>query len=316
MRSLGLICLAFTTSLCCGCSGDDDSAPGPGKTGGLDPATAPHVEVDRFSSSAGMLMVRDGTNGLPGPNEPIDFDSGAPFVTQGFGPAGEVVKYYNFDVQPTAPAPIYALFRAGEDKPVSGQLNVVDVVPGDEGYNDFWQVMKVTVPSDYVANTVTSAAEIRAQGFSVESTDMLVNCPIVPEGSSAKLRVDSEPTGLSHGWYRDRVVSYLTFSEAALSAGAQGEVPLAPIYVTFNVNPAPDEPMSGPASGFRVESGSMQTHNVPATLPTDPGYSPLWAVHIYDDADFASVMDLATASKAKILEPNGPTVNCPIVAVD
>ena len=60
----------------------------------------------------------------------------------------------------------------------------------------------------------------------------------------------------------------------------------------------------------------MQTHNVPSTLPTQAGYSPLWAVRIYDDADFASVMDLATASEAKLLEPNGPKVNCPIVSVE
>jgi hypothetical protein len=31
-------------------------------------------------------------------------------------------------------------------------------------------------------------------------------------------------------------------------------------------------------SGFRIEPNSPQTHNVPATLPGDPGYSPLWLV--------------------------------------
>ena len=76
---------------------------------------------------------------------------------------------------------------------MSGQLNVIDVLPGDQGYNDFWQVMKVTVPAGYVANTVTSVAEIGAQGFPVEATDMLVNCPVVPKGSSAALRLKDEP---------------------------------------------------------------------------------------------------------------------------
>jgi hypothetical protein len=55
---------------------------------------------------------------------------------------------------------------------------------------------------------------------------------------------------------------------------------------------------------------------VPATLPTDPGYSPLWAVHIHDNAAFPTVMNLTTATAATILEPNGPTVNCPIVSVE
>lgn len=114
------------------------------------------------------------------------------------------------------------------------------------------------------------------------------------------------------GWYRDQVVYYFNFFEADL-APAAGVVPTSPIYVTFNANPG--DPGGGPASGFVTEPGTAQTHNVPATLPGDPGYSPLWAVHIYDNAAFGTVMNLDTASAAKMLEPNGPTVNCPIVSV-
>ena len=69
----------------------------------------------------------------------------------------------------------------------------------------------------------------------------------------------------------------------------------------------------GPAS--RPSSGSEQTHNVPATLPGDQGYSPLWLVAVYDNADFPSVHDLATVLKAKVLAPGVATVNCPIVFV-
>jgi hypothetical protein len=280
----------------------------------LDPETAPKVTVDRFSETAAMLMVRTADNGLPAAGEPVDFDSGAPFVTKGRGPGGEIVRYYNFDVQPTTPAPIYALFRQGESTPVDGQLNIVDVVPGDAGYNDFWLVSKVTVPANYVANTVTSVTEIFDAGYDVASTDMIVNCPIVPPGSTAMLRFKpTESPELTRGWYRDQVVYYFNFFEAELTAAA-GKVPTSPIYVTFNTNPG--GPGGGPASGFVVEPGTDQTHNVPATLPTDPGYSPLWAVRIYDNAAFSTVMNLSTASAARILEPNGPTVNCPIVSVE
>jgi hypothetical protein len=69
-----------------------------------------------------------------------------PFITKGFTPSGQTVEYYNFDVQPTAPAPIWVLFKQGESNPVSGQLNIINVIPGDAGYNDFWQVYKVIVP--------------------------------------------------------------------------------------------------------------------------------------------------------------------------
>src|SRR6185503_5860384 len=130
---------------------------------------------------------------------------------------------------------------------------------------------------------------------------------------TAKLRFKpTESPELTRGWYRDQVVYYFNFFEADL-APAAGKVPTSPIYVTFNKNPG--DPGGGPASGFVTETGTAQTHNVPATLPGDPGYSPLWGVHIYDNAGFAYVMNLDTASAATILEPNGPTVNCPIVSV-
>jgi hypothetical protein len=55
---------------------------------------------------------------------------------------------------------------------------------------------------------------------------------------------------------------------------------------------------------------------VPATLPGDAGYSPLWLVAVYDNADFPSVHDLATALKAKVLAAGVATVNCPIVFIE
>jgi hypothetical protein len=261
--------------------------------------------VDRFSATAGHLMVRDAANGLPAAGAPIDFDQG-PFVTTGLSPAGQTTRYYNFDVQPTAPASIYVLVRG--DQAVAGQLNIVDVVPGDAGYNDFWRVVTVDVPDDYVANSVTSLAGIEASGFAMTTTENLVNCPIVPEGSMARSRFGGASAELHRGWYRDQVVSYFTFEEKALSGAA---VPTSPIYVTFNVNPGEDG--GGPPSGFVTEAGSNRTHNVVATSPAMPGYSPLWAVQIYDNADFASVTNLATAQQARVLASDAALVNCPII---
>ncbi|MFC7201937.1 hypothetical protein ACFQJC_00265 [Haloferax namakaokahaiae] len=278
----------------------------------MDPMSAPRAEIDRFSEAAGTLMVRTDENGLPGPNEPVDFDHG-PFITQGLGPDGEVVRYYNFDVQSTTPAPIYVLFREGEDTPVEGQLNVIDSIPGDDGYNDFWAVHTVTVPDDYEANTVTSLADIGDAGYEITETDMIVNCPVVPDGSTATMRYDDGDAGLVEGWYRGQIVSYFQFTEASL-AMTDGSVPLSPIYVAFNVNPGEDG--GGPPSGFVTEEGSEQTHNVVATLPDDSGYSPLWFVNIYDNADFGMVSDLGSATNAEQLASGAANVNCPIVSVE
>jgi hypothetical protein len=279
------------------------------QTHGKDPATAAKVSVDRFSDQAANLMKRSATPALPAANQPIAFDSGAPFITSGLGPRGEHVRYYNFDVQPTTPAPIYAFFRAG-GVAVDGQLNVVDVVPGDPGYNDFWQVHKVTVPSSYVPNSVTSLAEITAAGFPIEPTQMLVNCPVVPDGSVATLRFSGESSSLQSGWYKGMVVKYFSFDEKALSGAT---VPVAPIFVTFNINP--NKPGGGPGSGFMTEPGSAQTHNVVPVLPADTGYSPLWSVDVYDNAAFASVTDLPTVQAAPQLGNGVASVNCPIVEV-
>lgn len=271
------------------------------------------VEVDRFSPEAGMLMVRDSVNGLPGPNEPVDFDF-PPFITMGFGPQGQFVSYYNFDVQPKTPAPIYVLFRDGDSTPVAGQFNIIDVIPGDEGYNDFWHVQKVTVPADYEANAATSLDDLQDEEYMIEPTELLVNCPVVPAGSVARKRLNNESPELTTGWYKDMLVFYFNFSEKALMPDESGMVPVSVIHVTFNINP--DQPGGGPASGFRMDSSLMRTHNVTSTLPQDNDYSPLWQVNVYDNADFDSVKDLTSALNANTLVTGAADVNCPIVEID
>jgi hypothetical protein len=276
----------------------------------VDPDTSQRASIDRFSEEAGNLFIRDEMNNFPEPNQPINFDQ-VPFITAGLGPGGELISYYNFDVQPTEPAPIYVFFREGESSPVEGQLNVIDVIPGDEGYNDFWQVQKVTVPSEYAANTVTDFAEIVTNGYTIEETEILVNCPVVPEESFANFRLNSDDTGLHGGWYKGKVVFYFNFSEKELNVDVNDMVPLSPIYVTFNINPG--DPGGGPPSGFLVEQSTGRTHNVTATLPDDDNYSPLWLVNIYDNSDFPNVHDIVSASSANILVTGAANVNCPIV---
>lgn len=281
---------------------------------GVNPDTSAVVAVDRFSDSFAHLFARSKNSTLPAANAPIDFDE-APFITRGLGPSGKPVIYYNFDVLSTTPDPIYVLFRAGEAAPVAGQLNIIDTIPGDVGYNDFWNVVKVTVPAGYVANTATSYAELTAAAYPLEFTDTIVNCPVVPAGSTATLRYSAaEAATLTRGWYKGQVVNYFNFAERALVADATGRVPLSDIYVLFNQNPEDGNPASGPASGFRTESGSEQTHNVLETLPEDSGYSPLWSVSVLDGADFGAVKNLATASAATLFAAGVATVNCPVVA--
>ena len=129
-------------------------------------------------------MVRNSTNGLPTANSAINYDN-APFITQGLDKAGAIVKYYNFDVQSTTPDDIYVFFKAGATTPILGQNNIIPTIPGEVGYNDFWIVNKVTVPDNYVPNSLTSETEVLASGYSITKTTTIVNCPVVPFGSTA-----------------------------------------------------------------------------------------------------------------------------------
>ena len=308
-----VIIMLATVLLFAACKKDDNNTTTTPTAQGKDPNTATKVVVDRFSDAAGNLMRRSATASLPAANAAINYDV-APFITQGFGPQGQVVEYYNFDVQPTSPAPIYVLFKEGSSTPVEGQLNIINVIPGDAGYNDFWQVFKVTVPADYVANVVTSFSDITAKGYAITPTSTLVNCPVVPEGSTASKRLGNGSKGLVRGWYKNQVVFYFSFEEKGLEV-AGGKVPVSPIFVTFNINPDPNNAASGPASGFRMEMNSAQTHNVIQTIPADNAYSPLWSVNVYDNANFSSVNNLMTAQGATILANGVATVNCPVVTI-
>lgn len=293
---------------------DDDSMDDDSMDDGMepsDPDSAPRVAVDRFSDAAGTLHVRSSANDLPGPDDPIDFDE--QFLVTGYGPDGEVVQYYDFDVMPTTPAPIYAFFYENGD-PVADQRNVIGVVPGDEDYNDFWHVHTVTVPDDYQANGITSVDDLDDTDYGIEATETIKNCPVVPEGSTASMRHDDDESSTDpvDGWYDGEIASYFLFEEHPLEA-TDGMVPLSPIFVTFNANPGEDG--GGPPSGFMTEADSDRTHNVPSTLPGDDTYSPLWDVSIYDNADFDTVSDLDSALDAALLESGAARVNCPIVSV-
>src|SRR5687768_17678298 len=112
------VTVAGLALLALACDDEDDTGP-------TDPGPAPQARIDRFSDAAGNLFRRSEMPSLPGPDQPIDLDR-PPFITRGLGPDGQRVRYYNFDVMPASPVPIYVLFRQGETQPVVGQQNIVD----------------------------------------------------------------------------------------------------------------------------------------------------------------------------------------------
>ena len=275
-----------------------------------DPDQAPIAKVDRFSDAAGKLLVRSADKRLPGPNQPIDFDT-PPFNVLGFSPAGEPTLYYHLDVQSTTPAPVYILYREDEDNPVQDQLDIIDTLPGEKGYNDFRQVWKVWVSKDYVANTVTDTSMLQQAGYKMEKTDQLLNLAVVPDKSRARVRFKGGNPELQSAWYQGQVAKYFLFDEAPLSASGD-KVPVSPIYDGFTINPG----QPGGEMEFCTDPNSTQTHNVVATAPGDKAYSPLWLRVVYDSAACASVHNLETALKAQKVLAKVLLINCPIVSIE
>src|SRR5262249_32896838 len=275
----------------------------------LDPVHAPIAAVDRFSDVSGTLLKRSADTRLPVPNEPIDFDR-PPLNTLGFSPAGEPALYYHLDVQSTTPAPVYILYREGEDEPVQSQLNIIDTLPGQKGYNDFRQIWKVRVPKDYVANTITDAAALQQLGYKIEKTNNLLNMAVVPDKSRAQFRFNGGNSELQSAWCQGEVAKFFLFDEAPLFV-SEDKVPVSPIYDGFTINPG--EPNG--EKEFCTDPGSTQTHNVVGTVPGDKAYSPLWLRVVYDSAACASVHNLETALQAKKVAANVLFINCPIVSV-
>ena len=163
------------------------------------------------------------------------------------------------------------------------------------------------------ANTITDcAALLDAAGYKMEQTGALRNMPVVPDKSTAMMRLNGESADLHRAWYRGQVAKFFSFAEAPLAAGSERSA-VADLRDLQRQSRRTEW-----RTRFRVSRpspNSEQTHNVPFTLPGDAGYSPLWLVAVYDNADFPSVHDRATALKAKVLAPGAATVNCPIVFV-
>jgi hypothetical protein len=216
---------------------------------------------------------------------------------------GSEVKYYDFGANTklasgsvVATAPIYVFITGmnadGTPAFAQGQHNIIDVKPGDAGYSDLWQVMMVTVGDDYEADSIRSKADVDASGLQVTTTQMFVNCPVVPEGTTLE-----GGEALVQGWYKGDEVLYPDF-------GANPAVAL-PIWVLITGLDAQGDP--------EFVAGQM---NVIDSVPSDEGYSAFWRVNMvtvpagYQPNSLTSASDVISAGY-NIAETD-MVVNCPV----
>lgn len=243
---------------------------------------------------AGYLLARPAP---PGPVDNLARANTIPLV-QGWYKGGNV-SYLDYGASVNISQPILVFFQASSpNTTVTGQRNIINSIPGQPGYSDFWRVFKVLVPAGYVANSIRSFEEAVSSGYTMQATNTIVNCPVV--NPSATTPVSS---GKVEGWYRDRDVFY--FDHGPRSPGAGFVVKSAPIYAFFYTN-------NTAVAGQR---------NIIDVRPGDVGYSDLWRVTkvtvgpSYVANSFKSASDIMTAVSAgtATLQLTNTFVNCPVV---
>jgi len=244
-----------------------------------------------------LLLLVSGALTVQAQGEPLEGGEEYPLTAGWY--QGQSTYYYNFTNpipsddggMTVTPAPIYVLFHENGD-PVAGQYNIVDVVPGDAGYSDLWQVHEVEVPNDYVANTATSYNDLVMAGYTITPTDIYVNCPIVPPGSTLQY----SDQGLVQGWDDGNPVFYFDFG--------LNPVETAPIYVFF----------------YDDDTMVPDQKNVIDTIPGEPDYSAFWQVHMVtvpDDYVANSAQSLSDIMDADYtITPTDILVNCPVVRTE
>jgi len=251
----------------------------------------PIVEIDRFNDQVATFFRRSENPDLPGPNEPIDFDDPR-FNKKAFGPDGEIIKFYNFDVRPREPAIVYMPVDRRGDQLV-GQLPIFDRIPGEEGYSDFWHINQVRViDPEYRPNALSDAQAVLDSGWEITPTETLMQAVMVPDHSKADLRFDpATSSDLLNGWYQGKVVKYFLFAHPASSAMidfGSGQINTPQMYGFF-ANDRDEK------DGFEFDLETEMTHNVATRLPGEEGYSPLWVLQVFKLTVFDRVQDLASA---------------------
>jgi hypothetical protein len=253
-----------------------------------------------------LQSVFDGTVGTPKSTQrtPVANGDGNFLKLEAAWYRGHQVEYYDFGDKTgltqgssVAVAPIYVFITGldanGNPDFVEGQHNIVDVRPGDVGYSDLWQVILVTVPAGYKADSMTSAAAVASSGFGMTSTDILVNCPIVYDGTELER---GEP--LVQGWYKGEVV----------------------FYPDFGPNPAVAMPVFSFVTEIDAEGSPQFVErqlDIVDSIPTDPGYSAFRRVNLvtvplsYEPNSIRSVADLR-ASGYEVTETD-VVLNAPII---
>lgn len=259
---------------------------------------------------------------------------------RGFADGAEI-RYWNVDgPNATFVAPIYEL--VGPDGNMIGR-RIIDVLPGDTGYSPWWRRVVVRTTASYQDERIWSREAIDLgvrMGIleAPEETDEVINCPVALRGTKIPVG-PGEPASTVWGWYRNRRVDYIDFSQRFTLPAGTREMPAFPVYVLQRIHQG--TPLYEFLTGVDLTGdGDLDdTNNIFASNLGGPRYSPLWYVTIVrTTADYVSIDNTRTgtvglSAESDFLDASGavtspdvladritplPTflVNCPIQRVE
>ncbi|CAG8515812.1 10696_t:CDS:2 [Dentiscutata erythropus] len=202
------------------------------------------------------------------------------------------VKFYVFYIYNATPAPaisrvnpIYVFLKDTNDNMANTlQPNIIDLIPGDDGYSDLKRVNVVTGLTNS-SGTITSYDSLKnlSNNVKITETDIYVNIPVV--GLSAKLENPADGPEM-FGYYKG--VQFHCFNFGINPAGNA----TAPIYHVYSSN------------------GTLLA-TLPSTIPGLSNYTGIWTIY---DSTSNVTFPITSFNQVSNLENtyDGTVVNCPI----
>ena len=179
---------------------------------------------------------------------------------------------------------------------IEGQADILTANVYEADYSDLREIIEVTVPDDYMPNSITNHTDLLAEDWPQIATGLTHNSPIVRANSQLQAR-DHQPITL---WLNDEEISAYDFGEMTNQT--------APIYVLIE--------------GFDPEGNPVRINHVALidVMHDDEGYSDFWQVvfvTVPNDTppnSFRTVSDLMAADFEMTVSAN--VVNCPAIRLE
>jgi hypothetical protein len=227
-------------------------------------------------------------------------------LTQGWF-RDRTVLYYDFGAVPSGVAvgrviwPIHGFDARGNPVAIRGQRPIFSTIPGMGDYSGVWRLVYVVTADKVQPNELRDPASvdaaIRARKASLRETDVHLNLPIVPRGTT--LARDSTPGLL--GWFEGRDVQYFDF-------GATTPTTVS-MWRFARGRDAAGEP-----------NILMEQNSIVDSIPVAPGYPDLWEISFIevDSTYVANSLKSASAVRSANLTIGSPRMirNLPIAIID